>query len=232
MTEFALAVGVMATLLVGMPVIARYHELQIAAFEGARRLAFETAWLQPGAAHPGTGAMREALFPAVEGSDQPVAERFGSSESRSPTPGPAGQATRALLAPFRAVARLVPGFDLRDTTLYREELTVGVSRPAELPEPFDGIPIELHGSYALVGDDWASSGPGQVTRRARSLVITSAARPLHSLTSLVNGVLSVIEPAFRHFCLGLIDPERVPADRLRSAVGRDTQPVTSWAPSC
>ena len=111
MVEFALAVAVLATLLVGMPVISRYHELQIATFEGARRLAFETAWRPPGATRPDTRAMREALFPSVVDSDQPVAERLSSSDSLSPTPGPAGQAMRVLLAPFKAVARLASGCD-------------------------------------------------------------------------------------------------------------------------
>lgn len=232
MVEFALAVGVLATLLVGMPVICRYHELQVATFQGARRLAFETAWLPPGAARPDTGAIREALFPAVDGSDQPVAERLGSSDALSPTPGPAGQATRVLLAPFKTVARLAPGFDLRDTTLYREQLTVAVSLPAGLPEPFAGIPIELHGSYTVLGDDWASGGPAQVARRAGSLVITHAAQSFHGLTALATGLLAIVEPAFRQFCPGTIDPERVPADRLRVATDHDTRPMTSWAPSC
>ena len=232
LVEFALAVAVLATLLVGMPVISRYHELQIATFEGARRLAFETAWLPPGATRPDTRAMREALFPSVVDSDQPVAERLSSSDSLSPTPGPAGQAMRVLLAPFKAVARLASGFDLRDTTLSREELTVAVSRPAGLPEPFAGIPIELHGSYTVLGDDWASAGPGQVARRAGSLVITHAAQSLHGLTAVATGLLAIIEPAFHQFCPGIIDPERVPADRLHFAVDHDTRFTTSWAPSC
>ena len=44
LAEFAVSVGVLATLLLGMPVICRYHELQVATIEGARRLAFESSW--------------------------------------------------------------------------------------------------------------------------------------------------------------------------------------------
>lgn len=231
MAEFAVAVGVLATLLVGMPVISRYHELQVATFEGARRLAFETAWLQPGAHGPGSEAMSAALFPAAAGSDQPRAEQVAAESSVGPTPGPSGQATRALLAPFRVAARLAPGFDLRDVTLYREELSVAVSRPAELPEPFAGIPLELRGSYVLLGDNWASGAPGQVARRTGSLVLTHAAQSLHGLIALGTGLLSIIEPAFRHFCPGSVDPERVPADRLSHVIERDT-PATSWTPPC
>ncbi len=232
LAEFALAMGVLVTLLAGLPLIGRYHELQLATIEGARRLAFESAWLGAGASRPGIEATRAALFPAVSGSDQPVAERFGVRYARSATPALAGQATRALLAPFTAVARTVPGFDLRDSGLSHAELTVALSRPAELPEPFAAIPIELHGSYALLGDGWGSFGPGQVARRAGSLVFTHAAHSLHALTALGSGLLSIIEPAFRQFCLGYIDPERVPADRVSVLIDRDAGPVTSWTPPC
>ena len=44
MAEFAVAVAVLATLLLGMPIIGRYHELQVATIEGARQLAFRDSW--------------------------------------------------------------------------------------------------------------------------------------------------------------------------------------------
>lgn len=232
LAEFAVSVGVLATLLVGMPVICRYHELQVATIEGARRLAFENSWREAAPGRADIEPIRQDLFPQSGDSGQVVAARIDSSEPRDPAPGVAGQAARALLAPFRATAFVQPGFDLRAPLLYRSSLRVALSRPAQLPAPFDEIPIELQEHYALLGDDWASSGPGQVADRAGGLVITRSLRSLHALTALGARALSVVEPAFRDFCPGQVDPERVPADRLGAGIDRDSGSIGRWSPPC
>jgi hypothetical protein len=232
LAEFAVSVGVLATLLVGMPVICRYQELQAATIEGARRLAFESAWNEAGPARVGIDAIRRDLFPQTGDSAQVVASRINASDRQDPAPGLAGQAARALLAPFRAVAFVQPGFDLRAPLMYRGALAVVLSRPSQLPGPFDEIPIELQEHYALLGDHWASSGPGQVAGRAGGLVITRALRPLHALTALGTRLLSIVEPAFRDLCPGQVDPERVPADRLGAGIDHDSSDISRWAPSC
>jgi hypothetical protein len=225
-------VGVLVALLVGMPVICRYHELQVATIEGARRLAFESAWNEAESARVGIDRIRRDLFAQAGDSTQVVASRIDASERVDPAPGLAGQAARALLAPFRVGAIVQPGFDLRAPLMYRGDLVVALSRPAQLPEPFDEIPIELQEHFALLGDNWASAGPGQVAGRAGSLVITRALRPLHSLTALGTRLLSIVEPAFREFCPGQVDPERVPADRLGVGIDHDGGYNGGWVPSC
>jgi hypothetical protein len=232
LAEFAVSVGVLATLLVGMPVICRYHELQVAAIEGARRLAFEHSWQQARAARAGIEPIRRDLFPQGGDTGQVVASRIDASDRQDPAPGLAGQAARALLAPFTVAAFVQPGFDLRAPLMYRGALAVALSRPPQLPGPFDEIPIELQEHYALLGDNWASSGPGQVADRAGGLVITRALRPLHALTALGTRLLSIVEPAFRDLCLGQVDPERVPADRLGAGIDHDSGYVARWVPSC
>ncbi len=232
LAEFAISVGVLATLLLAMPVICRYHELQVASIEGARREAFESSWHEAGSVRMGIGSIRRDLFPPSGDAMQIAASRVNASDRQDPAPGLAGQAARALLAPFRVVAMAQPGFDLRAPQMYRGDLSVALSRPANLPEPFDGVPVELHEHYALLGDNWASAGPGQVADRAGGLVITRALRPLHALTKLGTRLLSLLEPAFRDFCPGQVDPERIPADRLGAGIDHDGGPTSGWSPAC
>jgi hypothetical protein len=232
LAEFAVAVGVLATLLLGMPVVCRYHELQVATIEGARREAFESSWHETGSARTGVDAIRRDLFPQSGDSTQVVASRINGGVRQDAAPGLAGQAARALLAPFTVAAMAQPGFDLRAPLIYRGDLMVELSRPAQLPEPFDEIPIELREHYALLGDNWASSGPGHVAERAGGLVITRTLRPLHALTALGTGLLSILEPAFRDLCLGQVDPERIPADRLSEGIDHDGGSISRWSPSC
>jgi hypothetical protein len=232
MAEFAVAVAVLVTLLLGMPVIGRYHELKVATLEGARLLAFQDSWRQAGQARPDTAAMQSALFIRAASADQPEAQQVEAAYTKGATPGRAGQAERALLAPFAPAVRLRSGFDLHGGDLHRADLRVAVSRPPAVPEPFRDIPVELSASYALLGGGWASSGPAQVASRAGGLVITHAAQSLQPLMSLGSGLLSIVEPAFRHFCPGLVDPEQIPADRLGAALDADAGPASRWVAAC
>ena len=230
LAEFAVAVAVLATLLVGMPVISRYHELQVATIEGARRFAFQASWRQGIAPAPDAEALRAALFPSNAEHDQPVVAALEASLAVSAAPGRAGQAARAWLAPFRLAAG--SGFDLRDHALYRAELAMTASNPAGLPEPFAGVPVELREPYVLLTDEWASSGPDQVARRAGGLIITRTIPVLRPLLSLGKGLLAIVEPAVRQLCPGVVDPERVPADRLKGAAAGEGRSTAAWRPAC
>jgi hypothetical protein len=139
-----------------------------------------------------------------------------------------------LLAPFALLRALGSGFDLRDDGLQRVRLDAQLSAPDGLPDPFNGVAVQLHSTYALLGENWASAGPGQVASRAGGLVPTTPGQSVRALTSLGTAVLSIIEPAMRQFCPGLVNPEIVPQDRLAegAARGAATGPVTSWRPSC
>ncbi|MDE2220574.1 MAG: hypothetical protein KGJ52_09380 [Gammaproteobacteria bacterium] len=232
MVEFAVAAGVLATLLVGMPVICRYHELQAAAIVGARRAAFENSWQPAGTRRGGVGLIRRDLFPTTGDSGQILASHIDASESQEQPRGLAGQAERGLLAPFNAAAFVQPGFDLRAPVLNRSDFAVALSRPNPMPQPFDGISLALQERYALMGEDWASSGPGQVAARSGGLVITRAFSPNSALIGLGTRLLSIVEPAFREFCPGQVDPERVPADRLGQGMDHDSASIGSWSPAC
>jgi len=230
LAEFAVAVTVLATLLLGMPIISRYHELQVATIEGARRLAFQDSWRRGAAPPTDAEALRTALFPSNAGQDQPVAAALDASHAVSAAPGRAGQVARAWLAPFRLAA--VGGFDLRDHALYRADLEMSATSPAALPEPFAGVHVDLREHYVLLSDEWASSGPGQVALRAGSLLIARPIPVLRPLLSLGKGLLALVEPAIREFCPGIVDPEQVPADRLGGDQSAEDPPRTGWRATC
>ena len=155
---------------------------------------------------------------------------FRSGYAVGSAPGHAGQVARVWLAPFRLVA--ASGFDLHDRALHRADVVVSLSKPAVLPDIFADAPTALAGHYVLLGDDWASFGPEQVARRAGGLLITHSTLTLRPLLSLGRSLLAVVEPAIDELCPGIIDPERVPADRLGTGSGGGDQPVTRWSPVC
>ena len=230
MAEFAVAVTMLVTLLLGMPIISRYHELQMATIEGARRLAFEDSWRRGAAPRPDAEALRTALFPSNAGQDQPLAAALDARHAVSSAPGRAGQVARAWLAPFRLA--VAGGFDLRDHALYRADLEMTATSPAGLPEPFGGVHIALREPYVLLSDGWASSGPEQVARRAGGLLVVRPLPVLRPLLSLGKGLLALIEPAIREFCPGIVDPEQVPADRLAGGESAEGPPTTGRGARC
>ena len=230
MAEFAVAVTVLATLLLGLPIISRYHELQVATIEGARRLAFQESWRRGVAPAPDAEALRVALFPTHAQQDQPLAAALDASHAVSAAPGRAGQVARVWLAPFRLAAAV--GFDLRDRAFYRTDLEMTATSPPGLPEPFAGVQLALREPYVLLSDDWASFGPEQVARRAGGLLIAHPIPVLRPLFSLGKNLLVLVEPAMREFCPGSVDPEQVPADRLSGGQSGDDPSTTGWTPAC
>ena len=232
LAEFAIAAGVLAMLLLAMPVLCRWHELQAASIEAARRTAFERSWRAASGGRVDVAPIRSALFPDVDDAAQVSADRVQVALDADSEPGLAGRAERALLQPFRVMRLLDGGFDVRAPQLDTTQVTVGLTRPAQLPDPLAQVPIEFREHYALVAGDWASSGPAQVADRAGGLVISRAAPPVRTIVQWSARMLSVFEPALRQLCLGQVDPERVPADRLAAGVDRDGGAPTHWVPSC
>lgn len=234
MIEFAVAAATLSMLLLGMPVIARYHTLQLASIEGARELAFMSSWRLPGvgagAAGPQAAALRTRFFPEQADHDQASAGAMNVQVMDSDPPGIAAEAGRAMLAPFLPLQHLGSGFDLHNAGLHRAQLDVAIVLPAATPEPFAAIPMAFHERYTLLGDGWSSAGPGQVATRAGGLVLTRAAQALQPLVAFGAAALSLIEPALRQFCPGLVNPEILPSDRLGPA--NPTESPSQWRAAC
>jgi len=237
MIEFAVAAAALSLLLLGMPVIARYHALQLASIEAARELAFMSSWRlagvvagAAGAAGPQAAALRARFFPEPADRDQAGAGEMSVQVLHSAPAGVAAAAGRLMLAPFTPLQHLGGSFDLHNAGLHRAQLDLAIVLPAATPEPFADKPMAFHERYTLLGDGWSSAGPGQVATRAGGLVVTRAAQTLRPLVALGAAVLSLIEPAFRHFCPGLVNPEILPSDRLGPAAR--TESPTMWRARC
>jgi hypothetical protein len=238
MIEFAVAAAALSMLLLGMPVIARYHTLQLASIEGARELAFMSSWRPAGvgagasysAGGPQAAALRTRFFPEQADHDQASAGAMNVQVLETDPPGVTAAVGRLMLAPFWPLQHLGSGFDLHNAGLHRAQLDVAIVLPAATPEPFADIPMAFHERYTLLGDGWSSAGPGQVATRAGGLVLTRAAQALQPLVALGADVLMLIEPALRQFCPGLVNPEILPSDRLGPAAR--TESPTLWRAAC
>ncbi len=227
MIEFAVAAATLSVLLLGMPVIARYHVLQLASIEAARELAFMSSWRLPGTQAAG---LRARLFPNEAGHDQASAGEMNVQVLEASPPGMAAQAGSVMLAPFLPLQHLGSGFDLHNAGLHSAQLDVAIVLPASTPAPFADIPMAFHERYTLLGDGWSSAGPGQVATRTGGLVLARAVQAAQPLITLGKAALSLIEPAFNHFCPGLVNPEIVPTDRVVPAAG--TESPTLWRARC
>ncbi|MFM2289494.1 MAG: hypothetical protein RL684_2637 [Pseudomonadota bacterium] len=231
-----MALSVLSLLLAGLPVLQRYHQLQFAAVGAARESAWLASWNIAGAARVDLAQLQarwlpEGATPSDAGpATQPAAVQAGVDAARSSLPGLAAQGAQALLLPARPLQALGSGFDLRADGLIRARASLQVATPDHLPAPFGGLALTLSEQHALVADGWGAAGPAQVAKRAGGLVPTSLLARVPGLVTVGTALLSVIEPQFRHFCPGIVDPEIVPADRLARAV--DEAPVTGWRVTC
>ena len=244
MAEFAVAVGVLALLLAGLPVLQRYHQLQFAAVGAARESAWLSSWRAGGATPAqvslnlqqvqGRWLPEGAGTAALQDPPQPAATAVLFTGSRAPLPGVAGQGAQALLLPLRPLQALgsggAAGADLQADGLVRARASLEVATPGSVPGPYAGLSLVLEEQHALVADGWGAAGPAQVASRVSSLVPSSLLARVPGLVTLGTALLSVIEPQFRHFCPGYIDPEIVPADRLSRAV--DELPASPWRFAC
>ena len=241
MAEFVVALGVLSILLLGLPALQRYHQLQFAGIGAAREL----AWL--GSADPAGGVgdpaagqldtVRAQWLPGgADHVDAQLADvaslELGVAAGR--LPGVAGDATQALLLPFRPLQALGAGFDLDSNGLRSAQLTLHVHSPDALPAPFNGLALDLTERHSVLANGWGASGVAQAAHRAGGLVPTNVLAPARPLLTVGTLLFSVLEPDFRKLCLGLVDPEVVPADRLADplAKGSNGALVTQWVPPC
>jgi len=117
---------------------------------------------------------------------------------------------------------LSSGFDLRGDQLVAGEVRAQIAALPGLPSPFDALELEFSAPFALMADGWHAGGPPHVARRAGGLVPTERLSGINELWRPLSVPLAIVEPSLRELCLGLIEPDRIPEDRLgpgRSAAG-------------
>jgi len=222
MTEFAVCAASLCLLLLGTVTISGYQEAQRRTIVAARQAAFEGGWLgdrvssQSQSSHLATWHFTDAGLVDATGKAQTVdADSVRVTGEVAAVPGQAAIATNVLLTPLRVAGGFLgAGFDLDGQGLRSGTVSAQVRGDNDLPSPFRDLQLGFTQPYALLVDAWNAANPRHVSGRAGGLVPTHA---LGSLSGLWQGLLapvSLLEPSLRQLCLGLIEPDRVPDDRL------------------
>lgn len=222
MTEFALASALLVLMLLGLWTIGSYQELQRRAIVAARQGSFELAWLGGRVSQDATrdrlASMHfgdPALISATGRSRLAEPESMSLEAQSGSAPGEGTAAMELLLAPFRSVGGFLgSGFDLRNEGFRSGSIIVSALPVSDLPLPFRDLELEFRQPFALLSDAWNASGPSHVAERAGGLVPSHILAGVADLWRGLSAPLGLVEPSLRQFCPGLIEPDRVPEDRL------------------
>jgi hypothetical protein len=137
------------------------------------------------------------------------------SASHQEATGVAGTTAELMVAPLRAVSGFLgSGFDLRDDGMMSGGLRARLEPLTALPRPFDTLELELGVPYALLGDAWHAGGTRHVQERAGGLVPATRLAALNSIWRPLAAPLSIVEPSLGQLCLGAVEADRIPEDRL------------------
>jgi hypothetical protein len=223
MTEFAVGLAVCSLLLLGSITMSGYQEVDRRLVLAARQSAWQDARtagamdtrVAAGALHRGFLADVGVLDPSARNllvrSDEDV-----SLEAASTAPdGLAGSVATVLLAPLRVAGGfLSSGFDLQEGGLVTGAVGARIAPVNTVPPPFDTLDLQLRVPFALLEDAWNAGGVAHVRSRASGLVPTTRLRTVNAIWRPLSVPLGLVEPTLDQLCLGLIEPDRVPDDRL------------------
>jgi hypothetical protein len=257
LVEFLVAAGVLVALLLGTVLVARLHDVRAHAIQAARYAAFAQALggtpttelesevrarffgdpaVAMQAAHRTAGhATRTDANPHwvdLSRAANPLIAGPGDVVLLASNAAPRGAAANALRAATAAAdgAAAITGrrLDLERRGLRTADVRVTLA-PLPLPPASAPTTLVLSARSEVLGDDWGATGPAHVERRTGALVPSSPLRHLRPVFAPVAWALGTLEPSFRRLCLGHVDPEIVPADRLGPPGSGD---AGSWRARC
>ncbi|MCB1625888.1 MAG: hypothetical protein KDI32_14935 [Pseudomonadales bacterium] len=144
--------------------------------------------------------------------------------------GGVGAAIDAAIVSARTAALLGRGrIDLANDGLISSEVQIAVAPVGSLPRPLDALALRLTSRTSLLANGWGANSTEQAARRIVAMHPTSGVGSLLEYLQPAIWLASVLEPALLHLCVGRVDPDIVPADRLQSA--RNAESGT-WRPRC
>ena len=131
----------------------------------------------------------------------------------------------ALIAPARAVGS--GAFDLQRSAARSAVARLEVGPVLAMAAPLSAQRLVLTESLSLLVDPWAASGRSMVLRRIDSLSPAGQLREWVAPLQPLFWAIEQIEPAAARLCLGRVEPDLVPVDRLSggSLLRRDLRTV-------
>jgi hypothetical protein len=222
LVEFAAGTSALVLLLLGVITLSGFQEAQRRGISATRQLAFE-AVSRSGPVRDDVNAeyafthhfddegMQDAVGRAryVEEEDVQVSQQAGRP------PGLADHATTLLMAPLQVGSALMQArLDLETGGYVTGELVLRLAPHKWLPEPFRDLDLLLRQPFAILSDAWNAAGPTHVKERTTGLVPTQRLASVAGYWQNVDGPLTILEPSIDKLCLGIIEPEEIPEDRL------------------
>ncbi len=197
--------------------LVNFHRASHASEIAARELALASL-------HSADGNVDQRILRSIRDLSIPASERAGTPLSTGlesvGTHDVASEVERAanlLLAPARLSGSGT--FDAPRWQQRRVSSGVSMGSTTVVGVPFD-IPIELNSKLVFFSGHGAASGVAQVRDRTAALSVAGTLKAAATPIEAVATVASIIEPALRQLCIGRINPEIVPADRLPASVSR------------
>jgi hypothetical protein len=106
-------------------------------------------------------------------------------------------------------------FDLDTRAFHRGIVMVKLANLESMPQPLNALNLTFTERTAVLTDAWQAGGPGAVAERTGALVPTRVFTEFTGvLGPLLRQGLSLFEPSIEDLCLGQVNPEIVPPDRL------------------
>jgi hypothetical protein len=106
-------------------------------------------------------------------------------------------------------------FDLDTRAFHTGIVMVKLANLESMPEPLNALNLTFTERTAVLTDSWQAGSPSAVAERTGALVPTRAfANFTGVLGPLLRQGLSLFEPSIDKLCLGQVNPEIVPPDRL------------------
>jgi len=227
MTEFAVGLAVCTLLLLGSITMSGYQEVDRRVVLAARQSAWQDAWTAGAVeARAAAGALHRGFLADASVQDPSArnllvrSEEDVSLEAASTRPdGLAGSVAPVLLAPLRVAGGFLgSGFDLQEGGLVTGAVGARISPVNTVPSPFNTLDLQLRVPFALLEDAWNAGGVEHVRSRASGLVPTAQLRAINAIWRPLSVPLGLVEPTLDQLCLGLLEPDRIPEDRLGPGV--------------
>lgn len=130
-----------------------------------------------------------------------------------------GVESLAFTALWPAIASGSGAFDVPRWRGQRASTGVSMGSTTALGVELD-LPVEVREQLAFFSGHGAAESATQVRDRTAALSVAGTLAMAVQPIEAVAAVASVLEPSLRQLCIGRIDPDIVPADRLPAAVSR------------